>query len=249
LWIEGKPYARLELGEIAKNTAMNLQDNNKLAEIYIDDLGWTYVSIERYEEAKTMLENGLQCAEKISNNDNKNYWCAKANRHLAGIEIENKDYSAADKLINEAEQFANQIVEQTKKDEMLAGVYYGRSIRYLKDNQNVQNVDKALIYADKSQNLRRGGEKNRLVKIYSLKGSIYEAKNDKIKAEEQYFNGLQIAKELNRTDEIIRNHLGLARIVRSENDKIQHIKNANKLLKNTPVPFIIDEKEMKLIKL
>ena len=249
LWVEGKPYARLELGEIAKKAAINELDPKNLAEIYIDDLGWTYVSVERYKDAKETLEHGLQCAGKIQNNDDKNYWCAKAKRHLAGIEIEKAEYNEAEVLMNEAIQFANNIMEQQRKNEMLAGIYYGQSLRFLKDNKNKQNIETALSYAEQSENLRVNGELSRFVKIYSLKGNIYEAKNDMINAEEQYRNGLRISKDLKRTDEIIRNLLGLARVVESEKEKQQHIKNANNLLKKTPVPFRIDEREMKLIKL
>jgi len=71
LWVEGKPYARLELGEISKKAAINEQDHKSLAEIYIDDLGWTYVSVERYKDAKETLEHGLKCAEKIQNKKKK----------------------------------------------------------------------------------------------------------------------------------------------------------------------------------
>ena len=249
LWVEGKPYARLELGGIAKTAAINLQDYKNLTEIYIDDLGWTFVSVGKYGEAKTNLQRGLECAEKIQDNDDKYYWLAKAKRHLAGIEVENEEYSKSDALMNESISFANNIKDEQRKNEMLAGIYYGQSIRFLKAGpKDRDNIGKSLKYAKDSEALRKVGEETRSVKIYSLKGNIYEAKGDKPKAEEQYRIGLKQSKELKRTDEFIKNSLGLARILNNEKEKKQLLKKAKELLSETPVPYIIDEQEMRLIK-
>jgi len=239
LWIEGKPYARLEIGEIAKKAAINLQDNKNLASIYIDDLGWTSVTIERYEDAKKFLVQGLRYAEMIHDNDDKYYWIAKAKRHLAGIELENMEYNNVDDLLNEAVSFANKISDEQRKNEMFAGIYHAQSVRFLKDSSNnKENIDTALAYAKKSELLGQKGESTRFIKIYSLKGNIYEAMNDKISAEEQYRTGLQKSEELKRVDEIIKNHLGLASVLESETEKLQHKKIARKLLKRTPVPYL-----------
>jgi len=250
LWVEGKPYARLKLGRIAEIAAMNLESNKDLAEICIDDLGWTNASVERYETARKIITHGLEYAKKIEDNDEKYYWLAKAKRHLAGIEIENKEFNKADSLTDEAALFANKIIEQQRKNEMLAGIYYGQSIRFLKaSSTDKSNIETSLKYAEDSEKLRKFGEKTRFVKIYSLKGNIYEAKDDKHNAEKQYRKGLEQSRDLGRTDEIIKNSLGLARVLDDEKEKKQHIKLANKLLDKTPVPYIIDEKEMRLIKL
>ncbi|GHV23063.1 hypothetical protein AGMMS49959_15090 [Planctomycetales bacterium] len=249
LWLEGKPYARLELGEIAKRAAINIPDRKNLAEIYIDDLGWTSVSLEKYSNAKDFLQQGLKCAEQIQDNDDKYYWSAKAKRHVAGIEVECRNYNEAEKLMEMATSYCNRIVNEQKKNEMLAGIYYGQSIIFLKaSNDKKENLEIALDYAEKSEMLRKGGDKTRLVKIHSLKGNIYEAKNDKVNAEEQYRKGLEESRD-RRIDEIIKNYLGLARIIENNDEKRQCIKSAKKLLDKTPVPYLIDEKEMKLIQI
>jgi|GEM_PF-5250272 len=250
LWVEGRPYARYELGNIAKNAAINLQDDLTLASIYIDDLGWTLVSLKKYDEAKNYINAGLNLAKKTDDN----YLVAKAKRHLAGIALEARDYSSARQLICDAEEFAKKIQNEVKRNEMLAGIYYALSMHFLKEskeNKADHPLEKAEDYANKSENLRRNGDRTYAVKTYALKGVISEAKNDYVKAEEEYSRGLKLAKALGRNDETIRNLLGLARIAKKNGDigaYKAHRKSAEKLLKKTPITFIIDENEMELIR-
>ncbi|MDR0307077.1 MAG: hypothetical protein LBI42_09615 [Chitinispirillales bacterium] len=248
LWIEGKLFERLKLGEIAKKAAINLEKNKDLTEIYIDDLGWTNVPID-CNKAKGILESGLECAKKINNNDDKNYWIARAKRHLAGIELENMEYGQADILINDAISFANNIVEEQRKKEMLAGIYHMKAFKTLKTSgQDKEKIEKALEYAKKSKELCSERDKIRYIRIYSLEGCIYEVKGDINRAEQLYRTGLKESKDLGRIDEIIKNSFGLARISDDEKEQRQHLRKAEKLLKKTPVSYLIDEKEIRLMK-
>jgi len=245
LWVEGKPNERIKLGEIAKEAAIRLGDIKAQTEILIDDLGWTLVSVQKYKEAKEYLAHGLICAISI----NDNYLAAKAKRHLAGISLEGKDFTTAKALMQEAEIFANKIDTEKKKNEMLAGIYYGLSVIFLQE----KNSQQALTYAEETEKLRQlVGDQTRFVKIYSLKGTIYEALGNKNLAEENFIKGLEISSKIGRTDEVIRNHLGLARIAKAKNDEKKytlHLVKAGELLKKTPVPFKIDEKEIELIQI
>ena len=245
LWVEGKPNERIKLGEIAKEAAIRTGDIKTQTEILIDDLGWTLVSVQRYKEAKEYLEHGLNSAISIKDN----YLAAKANRHLAGILLEAKSFQQAKEKMQNAEAFAQQITDEKKKNEMLAGIYYGLSVILLQE----KNTQKALEYAEESEKLRISiDDQTRYVKIYSLKGTIYEAQGNKNLAEENFIKGLEVSTKLRRTDEMIRNHLGLARIAKSRNDEKrhdQHVNIAEDLLKKTPIPFKIDEKEISLIQI
>ena len=251
LWIEGKLDDRITLGKIAERAAMNLKRDVVLASIYIDDLGWTYVSRKEYDEAIRCIEKG----KEIADNEMNYYLVAKAHRHLAGIAIETRKYDVAEARLKDAESAASGLFDETKKNEMLSGIFYGKALNLLKECRTRNSNDmliKAMKYAEKSDELIKNGDKTRMVKNYALKGNIYEAKNDRSKAKNEYTDGLDMSKRLGRVDEIIKNHLGLARIAKLENDTKtckKHEKSAKKLLNKTPPPYLIDEKEMELIRI
>lgn len=245
LWIEGKPTERIRLGEIAKEAAIRTNDIRAKTEILIDDLGWTLVSVERFAEADEYLRHGLDSAISI----NDCYLAAKANRHLGGIHLEAKDFATAKARMQSAEAFAKNIESEPKRNEMLAGIYYGMAVIALHEH----DLETAAKYADKTEGLRLAvGDSTRYVKVFSLKGSIHEAWGQRNLAEENFLKGLEVSLNIGRRDEIIRNRLGLARIAKSRNDEskyLEHFNSAQTLLKTTPIPFKIDEKEISLIKL
>lgn len=242
LWIEGKAKERIRLGEIAEDAAVKIGDKIAQVSILIDDLGWSLVSQKEFESAIRYLKHGLKIATEI----NEYYWIAKAHRHLAGINIEAERIADAIKELELAENAALQIKTDPLKTEMLAGIYYGISVANLKN----ESLDLALEYLNKSENLRAiGNDRTRIVKIYSLKGKIYEAKEDYDSAKDYYRQGLTEAKRIGRIDEVIRNHMGLARVFEIQGDKKNsqfHLNEAKNLSESTPVPFEINEKEFKI---
>lgn len=241
LWIEGRPKDRIRLGEIADDSAVKLKDKLAQISILIDDLGWSLASMHEFESAISYLQHGLKIAEQ----EGEKYWIAKAHRHLAGINVEANNIDKSIDELKKAESAASEIEVKKLKDEMLAGIYYGFAIAYLKKDL----PEDALVYAELSENLRlEGGDRSRIVKILSLKGKIYEQLNDQNSAKDFYRQGLSEAKKIGRIDEVIRNHMGLSRVFELLGDKQEshnHLDEAKELSKNTPVPFEIDEKEFK----
>lgn len=242
LWIEGKPNERIQLGKIAEVASVRLKDKHTQIGILIDDLGWTLVTMGKFKEAISYIEHGIEIANELEDY----YWISKGHRHLAGIEVEAKDEKGAFKEMKTALEFAQNISDEKLKNEMLAGIYYGFSFLHL----SLKNYLKAEDFSKKSEDLRSiVGDISRIVKIHSLKGKIAELKGETKKAKDFYREGLEDAKKIGRTDEMIRNYLGLSRIFDKENDNsksIEYLNSAKKLLDQTPIPYRIDEKAIKL---
>lgn len=242
LWVEGKPNERIRLGKIAEEAAARLKDKKTQMGILIDDLGWTSVTMGKYKEAISYINHGMQLAEELKDY----YWISKGYRHLAGIEMEARKYDNAKTEMEKALKSAKKIPDNNLKNEMLAGIYYGMSLMSLSNDE----LKKAKDYVDKSEELRLiVGDVSRIVKIYSLKGKIAEIQGNVRRAKDYYLEGLEEAKKNGRTDELIRNQLGLARIYELEGNKEfanQYLDKSQKLLLETPIPYKIDEREIKL---
>ena len=241
LWIEGNPKGRVRLGEIAEDSAVKLNDRYAQISILIDDLGWTLVSMGEYDRAKNYLKHGLKLAES----EGEQYWIAKAHRHLAGINLEASQIDKTLRGIAFAEKAAKEIKNEKQKNEMLAGIYYGYAVAYLKTD----NPKEALKYAVKSEKLRiKGGDTSRIAKIYSLRGKIYEQLTDLNMAKDYFRKGLIAANKIGRRDEVIRNKFGLYRVYEllgKKKEALKEYNEAKELAKDTPVPFEIGEKEFK----
>ena len=245
LLVEGKYKERIRLGEIAEDAALKLGRKEIQVATLIDDLGWTLVTLKEYSKARQKLLHGLKIAKEINNS----YWVAKAYRHLAAIKIEGSDYKGAYQLIEKAHEAAIQIDDVRLKDEMLAGIEYGKTIVHLFKIE----PENALESLRKSEQLRlKGGDKSRIVKIFALKGKIAEVLNDMLLAKDCYRHGLTEAKEIGRKDEEIRNHYGLSRVYEAEGNKTKaqfHFKQAEVLNKESPVSVEMTDEAIELIKL
>lgn len=82
--------------------------------------------------------------------------------------------------------------------------------------------------------------KPRLAKTFSLLGKIGEKEGDLENARDIYRRGLQFAEQMNIRDEIIRNHLGLARILLGQGQTkkaTEHLNIAKNLSQSTPIVF------------
>lgn len=244
LFVEGFYNLRLEIGELVEDSALKAGDKESQAAALIDDIGWTLVLLRKYEQATTQIKHGLDVASGISDY----YWIAKAHRHFGAMNVVNKEYKDAIGYFEEALKPAEKITDENKRKEMKAGILYDMSmVEYYEGI-----YDKAWEYCNKSLDLRREvGDDTRTCRIYALKGKIAEAEHNYSGAKDAFREGLVLAESLNRKDEIIRNNFGLARILKREGkiDEARHcLDEANKLLKDSPVPFdIYGQEEIALI--
>ena len=80
--------------------------------------------------------------------------------------------------------------------------------------------------------------------MYALEGKIEEGKKNISRAKDIFRKGLVSAEEVNRKDEIIRNHLGLARVLKCEDVQRakEHLKSAQDLWRDE-IDFDIYGKE------
>jgi len=233
MFVEGKPSERLRLGEIIEDSALKTGNKEIQAAALIDDIGWTLVTMKEFDKA----ENNILHGQKIALEIDDPYWTSKSYRHLAGLYFEKKNYKKATEHLDSARKFAQRIPAEIRKQEMIAGIEYGAALTALKLNNN----EEALSHLEISEQLRKKvGDQSRIVKMYALKGKIAEAINDIQYAHDCFRQGLEKATMVGRTDEIILNHLGLARVYDAKNDPqkaAEHRDHADQLRKNTPVPF------------
>lgn len=240
LWVEGLLRARVALGEATEAAAASLGEQESQLGALIDDMGWTLVTQHDYDRATSKIEYGRHLAKTWG----KIYWTAKAHRHLAGMYIIQKQYDEAVKLLGEAEQATQAIVDQQDKTDMLAGIEYARSVIELLRGA----YDSAMSHIEASDRLRlKAGDETRIVRSFALRGKILLARRDPVSigaAKEQFRLGLARATDIGRRDEIIRNHNGLARVAQLEGDSTvaeRHRQSAKELSKDTPVPYEIED--------
>ncbi|MCK4858327.1 MAG: hypothetical protein KAT58_10185, partial [candidate division Zixibacteria bacterium] len=238
LWIEGKLNHRVQLGKIAEEAAVRLENKLAQAEILIDDLGWSLVALKQYDEGKEFIEHGLQLAEKL----NEKYLIAKSHRHLAGIYVEAHDYDTAEAELKKAITIANEMSDGRQKIEMIAGIEYGIAVAalYRKDPKT------AINHLGKSKELSQSiGDRSRLAKVYSMKGTAAEELGNLPLAKDSYIMGHELANRVGRRDEMIRNLLGLARVFENEGDKEtaeKYRQQAEEMKLSTPIALDVGDR-------
>lgn len=208
LWIEGEYDLRLRLGSLIEDAASKLNDVETQSSVLIDDLGWTLVSLKKYSEAEQKIRHGKKLAESRGDF----YLACKALRHIAGIHIQRNQYDDAIKTLNEVMESAKKIQDENRRDEMVAGTTYGLAWAFSED-KNFDEAEKHCFVAKTM--FEKLSDHERLVKTFSLLGKIFERKDINV-AKDFYRQGLAMANQLKRKDEIINNHLGLYRIYKTE---------------------------------
>jgi tetratricopeptide (TPR) repeat protein len=237
LWFVGSVRELQRLGEKSEDAAARFGDEPTQAAALIDDLGWCMVVLGEYAEAERNIRHGLQVAEQAGDY----YLQAKAHRHLAGLAIEcpPRDLVTAEMELETAEAIAQQITDETPRREMLAGVRFARAVLRLfqgRLDEALAMVSEAAGVADPGRNVHR----------HALRGKIYEAKGDYQLAKDNYRRGYEQAKRVRRTDEEIRNLVGLARVLRAEgrhDESAQLQKLADEMLSRTPVAYELSQEE------
>jgi len=241
LYIEGHHKLRYEIGKIIEVAAIKTHNKAVQIETYIDYIGWSLVLMKSFENIKAIeyINHGIQLA-MLDPQDH--FWIAKGTRHLGAIKFIEHDYKNAEKIFNEALVFADGISEIKQKKEMIAGINFDLALL----NLILNDTTKARSFCEYSRKLREEvKDKTRICRMFALEGKIAEAENDDISAKNFFTQGLEYSRQLNRRDEIIRNHIGLSRILKDDNiEKAkEHLEEARKLLKDTDAPIDIYGKE------
>jgi len=237
LYIEGHHKLRHDIGKLIQEAAVKTQNRDVEVEAYIDYIGWSLVLMRGIDNSKAVeyIDHGIALAK---NSPEHFFWIAKGIRHLGGIKLIAHEYGNAEVKFKEALTFADRIGNDKQKNEMIAGIDFDLALIKLKLN----DTDAAAKFSCESRRLREGvGDKSRICRMFALEGKIAEAKNDKISAKNFFTQGLEYARKQNRLDEVIRNHIGLARILKDDDTKKakEHYESAKNLLKNTDTPIDI----------
>lgn len=237
LWFVGSLRELQRLGVISEDAAVRFGDESTQAAALIDDLGWCMVVLGEYDEAERNINHGLRVAEGAGDC----YLQAKAHRHLAGLAIERhpRDLQRSEAELQAAERLAELIQHETPRREMLAGIRFALAVlRFFQGR-----LDEALGYISEAA---EAADPGRNVHRHALRGKIYEAKGDHQLAKDNYRRGYEQAKRVKRTDEEIRNLLGLARVARAEGhheESARFRKLADDMLERTPVPYELSDQE------
>lgn len=237
LWFIGSVRELHRLGTLSEDAAARFGDKLTQAAALIDDLGWCLVVLGDYQSAEQNIRHGLRVAELA----NDAYLQAKAHRHLAGLAIERRprDLVTPEGELETAERIAHGIPEEPPRREMLAGIRFALAIlRFFQGrlDEALDHVSEAAEVADPGRNVHR----------HALRGKIYEAKGDYQLAKDNYRRGYEQAKRVRRTDEEIRNLVGLARVARTEGhheEAGQFQTLADALLERTPVAYELTQEE------
>jgi tetratricopeptide (TPR) repeat protein len=237
LYIEGHHKLRHDVGKLIQEAAVKTQNRDVEVEAYIDHIGWSLVLMRGVDNSKAVeyINHGIALAKHPPSNS---FWIAKGTRHLGAIRFIAHDYRNAEAILREAITFAEGIENENQKKEMIAGIDFDLALIKLK----LSDTDSAEAFCSESRALREEvGDKSRICRVFALEGKIAEAKNDKIVAKNFFSQGLEYAKKQNRKDELIRNHIGLARILKDEDTgkAKEHYELAKNLLNDTDAPFDI----------
>jgi tetratricopeptide (TPR) repeat protein len=229
LWVEGELTTRVDVGKRIAQAAAAIGDTRTLAAVLIDDLGWTYVALRDYDDARDNITRGIEIADQ----DGAHYWSAKGHRHLAGIAMERSEWTLASQEFECARDTAEHVEPRKTRLELLAGIDYGEAIACLR----LGKTEEAMVFAEASERRRlEVGDESRIVKVYALRGEIEEHRGGSVtKAAEYFQRGLATAKRIGRVDEEIRCLQGLARIEKDKERKKTLEASANRLKAGTPI--------------
>lgn len=237
LYIEGYHKLRYEVGKAIQSAAVRTKNRKIEMEAYIDYIGWSLVLMKQFDNSKAIdyINHGILLAKS---EPKESFWLAKATRHIGAIKLIEHNYSEAESIFNDALKYAEEISEEKLKNEMIAGIYF--DIALIKLILNDTSTAKQIC--SESRKIREHvGDKTRICRMFALEGKIYEAENDRINAKNSFTEGLDYAKNQNRKDEIIRNHIGLARVLKDDDitKAKEHFEEAKKLINDSDAPFDI----------
>jgi len=215
LWLCGEYKSRVELGKMVFEAATHLNHHNTRAKVLIDDIGWTYITLDKKDLAIQNISKGIELAQ-----DNA-LWklVVKGHRHLAGIHMLNtaveKNRTEALRNLGLASNTIEKINGPQIVGEMSAGIEYAYSEYYYQTGDHPQ----ALTRCKKARSdYNKSNDSEREVKTFSQMGKIFLAEREYENAKHEFMIGLGKAESTGRYEEIIKNHMGLFICYDAEND-------------------------------
>jgi len=211
LWVTGKYSLRISIGKLVEEASAYSNNLERQASTLIDDLGWTYVALKEYDEAKKNIKHGLEIANKIKN------WiiACKATRHLAGIYLRENKVEKAKEYLEKAKKYFDSISDLNAKREMEAGLLYFETV-ILKAGKK---YSESLVQLEKAATIYQAEKDNdRYSKCLSLQGNVLFEMDDYSAAKDIFRKCLAFSKQIGRKDQIIENYLGLGKIFQFENE-------------------------------
>jgi tetratricopeptide (TPR) repeat protein len=203
LWISGRYKQRVAIGRYLEDSAARLGLTREQVAALIDDLGWTNAVLGDIETGIGNVKHGIELAERNA----LYYHAAKGLRHLGVIEqIYNKNASAAQRALEQAEVAARRITEPAQQLEMVAGIWFNRGEVLLQQGDCSQARDYATRALDAYSQLH---DETRSIKVQTLIAKIDLALGDLAHAKDGFRRALTSAKQLARRDEIGKSLLGL----------------------------------------
>ena len=225
LLLSGMHATRAVIGERVADAAAKKGMHEEQVLALIDDVGWSNVLLGNIDKATKTIEYGVKLAEQ----HNLLYYCAKGERHLAGVyQWYRKDVEQAHEHYTRALGFANRIKEKHSKNEMKAGMLFGQADLYRIEGK----FQEALKLATESKELyeKLGDQEERVVKAYSQLGRIRIGLGNLQTAEDIFHEGFEAAQQLKRKDEMGRNLLGLGEVYVRSGDYSIALESLNEAL-------------------
>tara|TARA_R110001583_G_scaffold145870_1_gene297871 strand:- start:3302 stop:4354 length:1053 start_codon:yes stop_codon:yes gene_type:complete len=239
-WLEGKLTERILLGEAAEEASVNVGDFTSQVACLIDDIGWTKVVAKNHKGAKKSINHGLTKAVTL----HEHYWVAKAHRHLAGIYALENNQSQSTIEMNKAKEYAENILLESEKKEVLAGIECANVMNLLVigDLTFLPEMEKSIELAQKIY--EELNDETRLIRLNALRGKMAFQQGHVLIAKDFFISGLTESEKIGRKDEMIRNLNGLSDVYKALDEQPksnEYINRARKLYLETPVPFELDE--------
>ena len=228
LFLSGMYQERVNIGKMIEDAAAKARMYEEQVVALVDDLGWTNVKLGNLGRAERHISDGVNIALEKG----LFYFAAKGERHLAGIYQmyridEEGALVQANSHYEKALSYAERITDTFDKEEMRAGILYGRA-----DLLIIQkDYTSALKIATESKEIYEniGGQEERLVKSRSQFGRIYLGLTQIQSAKDFFSAGYDEAYRLQRSDEIGNNLLGLGEVNLINNEynlALEHLKGA-----------------------
>lgn len=241
LWLEGALKERIKLGEYMLLASSSVAPEKTEARIQalIDELGWSNFVFGNSLEAVKNIKEGTEEASKCHNE----YWYSKGLRHLANISVENGNFPEGEEYFRQAEDAANSVNDIAKKIELLGEIDYGRGLMYFKRKDVIQAEQAFKKAKDEFESV---SDEERSSRIFSRLGEIYETGEGYQSlhiAYRYYLQGIEISKRLRRNDELVKNTLGLGKVLEKQGKAIDAAEQFQEALQLADVLGLEKEKK------
>ncbi len=215
LWVRGFWRQRLELGKLALRAARQVHDEETLASVLIDDLGWTtFALLGKSDEAQRYITDGKAISHRIG----KQYLEAKAIRHCGVIEREQGKFGVAELLFREALELSTHIETEKEREEMASNILDMIGVLQLDQGQ----LDEAKeSFASATQGFEKLEDDVRLSKVWNHVGKTYEMQKNLVSAVDAYSVALKKATGAQRRDERGNALFGLARLAFEKGERTE----------------------------